>query len=97
MPFDPPERMAVYNLYGPTECTILTTAYRITSGSKRLPIGTPVNNTRLYVADSYQRLLPIGAMGELLVAGSQVGAGYLNRPEKTAEVFIKNPFTNDSA
>lgn len=97
VPFTPPGGLDVYNVYGPTECTILTTAYRMTSGSKRLPIGSPVYNTRLYVADSYQRLLPIGAMGELLVAGAQVGAGYLNRPEKTAEAFIQNPFTDDPA
>ena len=48
MPFDPPESMAVYNLYGPTECTVLSTTYRMTSGSKRLPIGVPVNNMKLY-------------------------------------------------
>lgn len=97
VPFDPPANLEVYNLYGPTECTILATAYRMTSGSKRLPIGTPVNNMRLYVADSFQRLLPIGAMGELLIAGTQVSAGYLNRPDKTAEAFIANPFDSDPA
>ena len=97
VPFDPPADMEIYNLYGPTECTVLSTSYRMTSDSKRLPIGMPVNNTRLYVADSFQRLLPIGAMGELLIAGAQVGTGYLNRPEKTAEAFIANPFTSDPA
>ena len=97
VPFDPPAGIRVYNGYGPTECTILTTTYRVTDSGKRMPIGVPVNNTRLYVADAYQRLLPIGAMGELLIAGAQVGMGYLNRPEKTAEVFIANPFTDDPA
>ncbi len=97
VPFYPPAGMEVYNVYGPTECTILITAYRMTSGSKRLPIGVPVNNTRLYVADSFSRLLPVGAMGELLAAGAAVGSGYLNRPEKTQEVFIDNPFTDDPA
>ncbi|MCR5682210.1 MAG: amino acid adenylation domain-containing protein, partial [Clostridiales bacterium] len=97
VPFDPPAGMEVYNLYGPTECTILSTTYHMTSDSKRLPIGVPLNNTRLYVADNLQRLLPVGAMGELLIAGKQVGTGYLNRPEKTAEAFIANPFTNDPA
>lgn len=97
VPLDPPAGIEVYNVYGPTECTILITSYLITSGSKRLPIGSPVDNTRLYVADSFRRLLPIGAMGELLAAGASVGSGYLNRPEKTAEVFIRNPFTDDPA
>ena len=97
VPFDPPTDKEVYNVYGPTECTILSTAYRMKDGSKRLPIGAPVNNMRLYVADSCQRLLPIGAMGELLISGTQVGLGYLNRPEKNAEAFIRNPFTDDPA
>ncbi|MBQ5970400.1 MAG: amino acid adenylation domain-containing protein [Clostridia bacterium] len=95
VPFDPPRDKEVYNVYGPTECTILSTAYQMRSGSRRLPIGTPADNMRLYVADQFQRLLPIGAMGELLIAGTQVGLGYLNRPEKTAEVFVKNPYTDD--
>ena len=37
----------------------------------------PVNNTRLYVADSFRRLLPIGAMGELLIAGTQIPVSQL--------------------
>ncbi len=97
VPLQPPEGIALYNGYGPTECTIFTTVYRVTSDSRRMPIGAPVDNARLYVADRYRRLLPVGAMGELLISGALVGAGYLNRPEQTAEAFVENPFTSDPA
>ena len=95
VPLESPKGISFFNVYGPTECTILTTIYQVRSGSKRLPIGVPLNNLRLYVADRFHRLLPVGALGELLIAGAQVGAGYLNRPEKSAEVFIRNPFDDD--
>ena len=50
---------------------------------------------RLYVVDPQSHRLPVGAAGELWVSGPQVSRGYLNRPEKTAEAFIANPFTTD--
>ena len=59
---------------------------------KEIPIGKPLDNMRLYVVDHEGHRLPIGAAGELWVAGPQVSRGYLNRPEKTAEVYIDNPF-----
>ena len=62
---------------------------------KEIPIGKPLHNVRLYVVDARGHRLPIGAAGELWVAGPQVGRGYLNRPEKSAEVFIANPFTTE--
>ena len=52
------------------------------------PIGKPLDNLQLFVVDKELNRLPIGAMGELLVSGPQVGRGYLNLPEKTAETFI---------
>ncbi len=45
VPFDPPAGIRVYNGYGPTECTILTTTYRVTDSGKRMPIGVPVNSS----------------------------------------------------
>ena len=55
-------------------------------------IGKPIANTQIYIVDSYMNPTPIGVMGELCIAGDGVGAGYLNRPELTAEKFIDNPF-----
>jgi thioester reductase-like protein len=60
-----------------------------------IPIGKPLDNLRLYIVDKQFNRLPIGAMGELWVTGPQVSRGYLNRPEKTAETYIKNPFSDD--
>ena len=61
---------------------------------KEIPIGRPLDNMRLYIVDPQGHRLPIGAAGELWVSGPQVSRGYLNRPEKTAEVYISNPFTD---
>ncbi|MBR6486462.1 MAG: AMP-binding protein, partial [Lachnospiraceae bacterium] len=89
---EPPKGMNFYNVYGPTECTILSTVYKVTGREENIPIGHPVDNLKCYVVDQFMHELPPGALGELIVAGPHVGAGYLNRPEKTAEVFISNPF-----
>ena len=55
-------------------------------------IGTPIANTQIYIVDNFMNIMPIGVTGELCIAGDGVGAGYLNRPELTAEKFIDNPF-----
>ena len=91
----PPTNYKFYNVYGPTECTIFTTTYHVSERMKEIPIGKPLDNMRLYIVDGQGYRLPIGAAGELWVSGPQVSRGYLNRPEKTAEVYIGNTFTND--
>ncbi|MCR5604961.1 MAG: amino acid adenylation domain-containing protein [Lachnospiraceae bacterium] len=89
---EPPRGFAFYNAYGPTEGTILSTIYQVTRLEDNIPIGRPLDNLKCYVVDLFGHILPPGALGELLIAGPHVAAGYLNRPEKTAEVFIDNPF-----
>ena len=91
----PPQGFKFYNVYGPTECTIFTTTRLVDKKMKEIPIGKPLDNMRLYIVDPQGHRLPVGAAGELWVAGPQVSRGYLNRPEKTAEVYIGNPFTSD--
>ncbi len=86
----------LYNVYGPTECTVLVTAFPVDRLYTCVPIGKPVANVRLYVVDDAGRLLPPGATGELWIAGRQVARSYLNRPEKNAEAFVKNPFSDDA-
>ena len=81
-----------FNAYGPTETTMLVSSYPVTRKEDNIPIGKALDNMRLYVVDSAGHRVPAGALGELWIAGPQVGDGYLNRPEKTAEVFIANPF-----
>jgi amino acid adenylation domain-containing protein len=92
----PPKSYQFYNVYGPTECTIFTTTYLVGQKMKEIPIGKPLDNMRLYVVDPQGHRLPVGAAGELWISGPQVSRGYLNRPEKTAEVYIPNPFTDDA-
>ena len=92
---DPPTGYQLHNGYGPTEATILITIYPVTKKDKDVPIGKPLDNVRLYVVDQQGHRLPVGAMGELWAAGPQVALGYLNRPDKNAEVFVKNPFTTE--
>ena len=77
-----------YNAYGPTECTLFTTIYKINSDYDSAIIGSPLDNYQLYVLDSKLQLLPIGASGELCIAGAGVGRGYLNREDVTNEKFI---------
>lgn len=79
------------NGYGPTEASIGATFYwtkNLAEGLKRVPIGRPIANTKLYILDNRGRPLPIGVPGELHIGGLGVARGYLNRPEMTAERFI---------
>jgi amino acid adenylation domain-containing protein/thioester reductase-like protein len=91
----PPKHYKMYNGYGPTECTVFATNYWVRDYEQDIPIGKPLDNMRLYIADKQFNRLPLGATGELWISGPQVSRGYLNRPEKTAEVYIKNPFTDE--
>ena len=90
---DPPTNYKMFNGYGPTECTIFTTNYWVKDYELDIPIGKPLDNLKLYIVDKQFNRLPIGAAGELWVSGPQVSRGYLNRPEKTAETYIRNPFS----
>ena len=92
LPLTPPTAYQLHNAYGPTECTIFTTTYPMHEFEQNAPIGKPLDNFRLYIVDKQLNRLPVGAVGELWVSGPQVSRGYLNRPDKTAEVYIDNPF-----
>ena len=95
VPVKPPHGFRLYNAYGPTECTVFTHRRRVEKLYDRVPIGMPLENMKQYVVDKQLRRVPFGVPGELIVAGHQVGRGYLNRPEKNDEVFIRNPFSDE--
>ncbi|ADL52202.1 amino acid adenylation domain protein [Clostridium cellulovorans 743B] len=85
------------NAYGPAEASDDITQYIIDEFPENLeniPIGTPLNNVNLYIADKDMNLCPVGVVGEICVSGICVGRGYINNPEKTAEVFLDDPFIN---
>jgi enterobactin synthetase component F len=75
------------NVYGPTE-TSFATSINAHYGAGDLSIGPATANTRLYVVDNRQRLLPPGAWGDLFIGGPGVARGYRNRPDLTAKGFV---------
>ncbi len=80
----------LWNVYGPTETTIWSSAYEIKTVLYANPsIGQPIANTRVYILDDQRQPLPPGIPGELCIAGRGLARGYLNRPELTAEKFIE--------
>ncbi|WP_073920522.1 non-ribosomal peptide synthetase [Streptomyces sp. CB00455] len=94
--FDRFPGVPVVNAYGPTECSDDVTHALIGSGDPigdvRVTIGHPVRNTRLHVLDAGLRQVPVGAPGELFVAGDGVTRGYGGRPGLTAERFLPDPY-----
>jgi amino acid adenylation domain-containing protein len=86
----------LHNLYGPTEAAIDVSSWRCelehVIGRRRLPIGRPIQNMRLYVVDRWGNPLPAGLPGELLIGGPGVALGYLGREELTAERFVPDRF-----
>ena len=84
----------VWNLFGPTETTIWSTAFEVGSGQVGpVPIGRPIANTVCRVLDAAGLLVPIGVPGELFIGGEGVARGYRNRAELNAERFVEDPFS----
>ncbi|MBJ6362384.1 non-ribosomal peptide synthetase [Paenibacillus sp. GCM10012307] len=79
------------NLYGPTEATVDVTWHRTSKVENPVPIGQPIDNTRIYILDKTRRLRPIGMVGELAIAGTGVAKGYINDSSKTESSFIDIP------
>ncbi len=96
-PFD------IWNVYGPAEATIETTFIKIyhantpPDATKHLPppIGKALANSEVYVVDQHMEPVPIGNVGELLIGGANLSAGYLNRPQLTRDKFVRNIFSDD--
>ncbi|MEU7414133.1 non-ribosomal peptide synthase/polyketide synthase [Streptomyces sp. NPDC042638] len=84
----------VRNIYGPTEATVYATAHTCDPADpdRDPPIGRPLGGARAYVLDERMRPTPVGAPGELFLAGTGVARGYLHRPGLTASRFLPDPF-----
>ncbi|WP_035373166.1 non-ribosomal peptide synthetase [Pseudoduganella violaceinigra] len=83
----------VFNLYGPSEDTTYSTCALVEKGGDAaISIGKPIANTQAYIVDARLNPVPLGAAGELCIAGDGLARGYLHQPGLTAEKFIPNPF-----
>ncbi|HEY9456248.1 MAG TPA: MupA/Atu3671 family FMN-dependent luciferase-like monooxygenase, partial [Bradyrhizobium sp.] len=85
-------RGEIHNMYGPTETCIWSTTSPVGGADDPITIGKPVANTTVYVVDRSLRPVPVGVPGEILIGGTGVARGYLQRPELTQERFVPDPF-----
>ncbi|MFE5879253.1 amino acid adenylation domain-containing protein, partial [Rhodococcus sp. NPDC056506] len=81
----------LYNAYGPTEATIMSNVSPPMAAGERITIGGPIRGVSELVLDSRLQAVPVGAPGELYLAGPGVARGYHCRPGLTAERFVANP------
>lgn len=77
----------IYNMYGPTEATIWTTISNV--NEKKITIGKPIKNTKIYILDEKHKNLENGKEGEIAIAGVCLAKGYKNNEELTRKKFIK--------
>lgn len=91
----------IINGYGPSECVVFTTCYKIPQTFNRdadiVPIGTPVGDREIYILNEEKELVDDGEIGELYIGGPAVALGYINQSDLTNKVFIPNKFTNDGS
>ncbi|MCA9918598.1 MAG: amino acid adenylation domain-containing protein, partial [Anaerolineales bacterium] len=91
-------KVRLFNTYGPTEVTVVATAYELPADglpqlvSQGMSIGRALAHGQAFVLDAQRKPVPLGVPGELVLGGPQVALGYLHQLEKTAEVFIPHPF-----
>lgn len=89
------KKVDVYNLYGPTEVTVVSTVQHYPKGSTvdRVTIGTPMTSRHTYVLNESLQPCPIGVPGELYVGGKGLAREYFRRPDLTTKNFItESPF-----
>ncbi len=89
------KRGDVFNCYGPTETTIWSAMKKL-AATEKVVIGKPIANTKMVIVNRQGALCPINVVGEIYIGGVGLARGYFNRPELTAEKFIKNYFSNEA-
>lgn len=84
----------LFNVYGPTEACIFATAWPCSAddGASSLPVGMPIDDTRIYVLDAQRRPVPFGCAGDIYIGGGTLARGYLNRPDLDRDAFLPDPF-----
>ena len=86
------KKFVMANNYGPTEYTVCTSGFKVDKYYENIPIGKPIANTRVYILDKFNNLVPQGIPGELCVSGPGAARGYLNRADLTGQKFLPDPF-----
>ncbi|HSL84683.1 MAG TPA: non-ribosomal peptide synthetase, partial [Thermoanaerobaculia bacterium] len=81
----------VWNVYGPTETTVWSAVGRVAPGAGPVPVGRPIDGTRMAVMDRDGLPCPPGVAGELWIGGAGVARGYRGQPAATAERFVPDP------
>ncbi|KEO83516.1 non-ribosomal peptide synthetase [Tumebacillus flagellatus] len=91
--------IVIGNGYGPTEVTVFSTFHAVTEpvpeDRANIQIGSPLSNYETYIVNESMQLCPVNVPGELCIGGVALAREYLNQPEKTAEVFIPHPFSDE--
>lgn len=82
----------IFNTYGPTETTVAISQIEVTpkvlDQYDRIPIGYVKEDTKVYILDEEDSEVPVGEVGEIIIAGPSVSKGYMNNPSKTAQAFF---------
>ena len=78
----------VWNLYGPTETTIWSSASRLASDKVEVSIGGPIQNTQMYALDEWMEPAPVGVIGQIYIGGEGLARGYCRQPGLSAERFV---------
>ena len=91
------DRVELVNFYGPSETTMIKLFHRVRpedAEAKTIPVGQPMPGCRALVVDDKGEPCPPGRIGEIYIRTPYRSLGYLNQPERTAEVFIRNPWSD---
>lgn len=86
----------LYDLYGPTETSIHSTVWPVPYKQGKIEkvlIGKPIDNTEIIIVNEQNHVQTVGSIGEIYISGIGLARGYLNKPELTAERFIRESFT----
>ncbi|MDX6264756.1 MAG: hypothetical protein QOH84_6444, partial [Kribbellaceae bacterium] len=81
----------LFNEYGPTEASVVTTIHQVDPDEDRPSIGRPIDGVVVRLLDEALRPVPVGAIGEIHLGGVAVAQGYLGRPDETETAFVSDP------
>ncbi len=84
--------VALYNEYGPTECSVWSSVAQLSPADEIISIGKPIDNWEIYIVNNHADLAAQGTIGEICIGGMGLARGYMNREDLTGEKFVANPF-----